>query len=140
MTISTYQIQNVLRVYGKQLSQGKISKKHLRLTEAPQDKIDISTGRKRTAIIKKIASDIVDKIARHGPSNDMEAGTLKELEDEYGSNLSVDKDETSNNLIFKVVDKENNETIEVISSEDSDFLKQRLEEIAKSRIDENMFS
>ncbi len=140
MTISTYQIQNVLRVYGKQLRQGKTLKQHLPSTEGTKDKIDISADGKRTAIIKKLASEIVDKIAHSGPSNDIEAGALKALEEEYGSNLRVDRDEATNKFIFKVIDKQNNETIEIVSSEDSDFLKQRLEEIAKSRIDDNMFS
>ena len=140
MTISTYQIQNVLRVYGKQLRQGKTLKRQLPLTESPQDKIDISTDGKRSAIIKKLASEVVDKIAHSGPSNDIEANTLKELEEEYGSNLSVARDESTNKLVFKVIDKQKNETIEIVSSEDSNFLKQRLEEIAKNKIDDNMFS
>lgn len=140
MTISTYQIQNVLRVYSKQLRQGKTLKHQLPSTEAPQDKINITTEGKRAAIIEKIASEVVDKIANSGPSNDIEAGSLKELEKEYGSNLRVDRDESTNKCVFKVIDDQNNETIEIVSPEESDFLKQRLEEIAKTKIDDNMFS
>jgi hypothetical protein len=140
MTISAYQIQNVLRVYSEQLRQGKTLKRYVPSEESPKDKIDISTEGKRTAIIKKLASEVVDKIAHCGPTNDIEAGTFKALEEEYGSKLRVDRDESTNELIFKVIDEQNNETIEIIPSEEADFLKQRLEEIAKSRIDNNMFS
>lgn len=140
MTVSAYQIQNVLRVYSEQLRQGKTLKRYVLSKESPKDKIDISTEGKRSAIIKKLASEVVDKIVHFGPTNDIEASTLKALEEEYGSKLRVDKDESTNELIFKVINKRNNETIEIIPPEEANFLKQRLEEIAKSRIDDNMFS
>ena len=140
MTISAYQIQNVLRVYSEQLRQGKTLTRYVPAEEGPKDKIDISAQGKRTAIIKKIASEVVDKISHFGPTNDIESCTLKALEEEYGSKLRVDRDDSTNELIFKVIDQKNNETIKIIPSEEADFLKQRLEEIAKSRIDKNMFS
>jgi uncharacterized FlaG/YvyC family protein len=140
MTVSAYQIQNVLRVYSEQLRQGKTLKRYVPSKENPKDKIDISTVGKRTSIIKKLASEVVDKIAYCGPTNDVEASTLKTLEEEYGSKLKIDRDVSTNELVFKVIDNQNNETIEIIPPEEAIFLKQRLEEIAKSRIDNNMFS
>lgn len=138
MTISTFHVQDVLRIYSRQLSQGKALKRDIDQSRFGDDRISISAEAKRTAIIRKIASEVVDRIAINGPSNDVEADTLKELEDEYGSTLSVDKDVDSDALVFKVVNKQK-ETLEIVPAEEADFLRQRLEEIAKTKIGENMF-
>jgi len=135
MVISLYQVNNVLRVYGEQLRQNRIS--NLKNGEARSpDRISISAEAKRKTIVDKITSDIVDKITQYGPHNDVEKEVFKRLENEYGSNLAIIRKSPAD-LIFKVID-ENGETINSLSIEDSEFLRYKLEEITKETINKNM--
>ena len=136
MVISAYQVNNVLRVYGDQLRQNKISNKPKNSTSRSPDKIDISVEAKRKAVVDKIASDIVGKITNYGPTDNVEKEVFKKLEAEYGAHLALTI-ESPSELIFKVVD-ENGETINSLSIEDSEFLRYKLEEITKETVRENM--
>jgi hypothetical protein len=68
----------------------------------------------------------------------MEQEVFKQLEDEYGNGLSVEKG--GSELVFKVIDKEKGEVTKTLSIEDSKFLKDRLEEITKSKVDDKMIT
>lgn len=136
MVISTYQVNNVLRVYGDQLRHNRLSSEEKRGDTCSPDKINISSEAKRKAIIDKIASDIVDKITRYGPHENVEKDVFKQLEDEYGAHLAVSKN-TPTDLIFKVIDG-NGETMNSLSIEDSQFLRYKLEEITRDIVDKNM--
>ena len=137
MTISTYQIHNVLRAYGKQLSQSR-RLPHNKDVAKPKraDRISISTQARRKAVIDKVTSDIINRIIHEGPYDDVEQELFKQLEDEYGTSLSVKKEDSE--LVFKVIDKEKGEVTKTLSIEDSKFLKDRLKEITKSKVNDQM--
>lgn len=136
MVISAYQVNNVLRVYGDQLRQSRLSNRPKDTGTQPHDKISISTGARRKTIIDQITSNIVEKITEHGPHDNVEKEVFEKLENEYGGNLTV-SGENPNELIFKEID-ENGETIKSLSIEDSKFLANQLIEITKETIDNNM--
>jgi hypothetical protein len=136
MVISTYQVNNVLRVYGEQLRQNKLSDKQKDGEARSPDKIDISSEAKRKAIVDKIASDIVDRITQFGPHENVEKEVFKKLEDDYGAHLTV-AGNGSTDLIFKVID-EDGETMNSLSLEDSKFLRYKLEEITRDTVNRNM--
>ncbi len=136
MSISAYQVNNVLRVYGDQLRQTKISSNPKSSDTRSPDKIDISAEAKRKAIVDKVASDIVDKITHYGPHDGVEKEVFQKLEDEYGGHLTITR-EGPNELIFKEID-ENGETINSLSIADSEFLWYKLEKITKETVRENM--
>ena len=63
MYIHTYQIQNVLNEYRKQLSRGPSSAADMRSQAAkPKDRINISDNGQRQSIIEQVSKDIVDRI------------------------------------------------------------------------------
>jgi hypothetical protein len=126
----------VLRVYGDQLRHNRLSSKEKSGDTCSPDKINISSEAKRKAIIDKIASDIVDKITRYGPHENVEKDVFKQLEDEYGEHLAISRN-TPTDLIFKVIDG-NGETMNSLSIEDSKFLRYKLEEITRDIVDKNM--
>ena len=136
MVISTYQVNNVLRVYGEQLRQNRLSGKEKDGDARSPDKIDISSEAKRKAIVDKIASDIVDRITQFGPHENVEKEVFKKLEDDYGAHLTV-AGNGSTDLIFKVID-EDGETMNSLSLEDSQFLRYKLEEITRDTVNRNM--
>ena len=136
MVISTYQVNNVLRVYGEQLRQNRLSGKEKDGDVRSPDKIDISSEAKRKAIVDKIASDIVNRITQFGPHENVEKEVFKKLEDDYGAHLAV-SGKGSAHLIFKVID-ENGETMNSLTIEDSKFLRYKLEEITRDTVNKNM--
>ena len=136
MVISAYQVNNVLRVYGDQLRQNRVSNRPKGSETLLPDRINISAMAKRKAIIDRIASEIVDRISEHGPHNDVEKEVFEKLENEYGVHLAVGE-EASNDIVFKVID-ESGETKNSLSIEDSKFLRYKLEEITKETVDKNM--
>ena len=136
MVISTYQVNNVLRVYGEQLRQNRLSDNEKSGDARSPDKIDISSEAKRKAIVDKIASDIVDRITQFGPHENVEKEVFKRLEDDYGANLAV-AGNGSTDLIFKVID-EDGETMNSLSLEDSKFLRYKLQEITRDTVNRNM--
>ena len=136
MVISAYQINNVLRVYGDQLRQGRMSARPKSVDQRSPDTINISATARRKSIIDKIADNIVDRISRYGPNDDIEKEVFQKLENQFGSQLSVNP-ENSAELIFKEID-DNGETVRSLSIDDSNFLSQKLKEITKETLDQNM--
>lgn len=137
MVISSYQVNNVLRVYGDQLRQGKASKRMAESQHPAPDRIDISGGAKRKVLVDRIASKIVDRILNEGPHDEVEKQVFKKLQDEYGAPLSVSPEETSG-FFFKVID-EKGEALHSLSTEDSSLLTQKLKEITTETVDKNLF-
>ncbi|MBW1741197.1 MAG: hypothetical protein JRJ42_08710 [Deltaproteobacteria bacterium] len=139
MTISTYQIHNVLRAYGKQLSQTRRLSGNKKVPEPNRaDRINISSEARRKAVIDKVTSDIINKIIHDGPRDDMTREVFEQLEDEYGNKLSVKEEDTE--MVFKVIDKEKGEVTKTLSIEDSKLLKDRLEEITKDKVSNHMIA
>ena len=136
MLITAYQVNNVLRVYGDQLRQGKIVGRSKDGDAQLSDKISISAKARRKTIIDNITSNIVNKIMQFGPSGKVEKEVFEKLENEYGAQLTVSTD-NPNGLIFKKID-DTGETVNSLSIEDSSFLTNKLKEITKETIDKNM--
>jgi hypothetical protein len=134
MHITTYHIHNVLKAYGKQLSLSRRAGANVASNRT--DSITISSEARRKAVIDKVAEDVVERIMRFGPRGAMEQDVFKELEGEYGNNLALAGD--SAELVFKVIDKENGEEMKTLSIEDSRFLKRRLEQITRDKVNDNM--
>lgn len=137
MVISSYQVNNVLRVYGDQLRQGKTSKWTGESPHSAPDRIDISGGAKRKILVERIASQIVARILSDGPRGEVEKQVFKKLQDEYGAPLSVSPKEVEG-FVFKVID-EKGEALHSLSMEDSSLLTQKLKEITTETVDKNMF-
>jgi hypothetical protein len=136
MFITTYLINNVLRVYGDLLCKGRVAVRQKNTDDGLSDKISISTKARRKTIVDNIAANIVNKITRYGPHDNVEKEVFEKLENEYGGHLAI-SGEDSDGLIFKEID-ENGETINSLSIEDSNLLTKKLMEITEEAIDKNM--
>ncbi len=90
MQIPSYQIQNVLKVYSRQLTQGKIlsrSNKFGSDIKTSADSVTISSEGKRQAIIDKVATSIVDRIITEGPKEKSEEIITSQIEKEIGKKI-----------------------------------------------------
>lgn len=128
MVISSYHVNNVLRVYGDQLRQDNNTGGSKDSGKSSPDRINISDRAKRGVIVNKIAADIIEKITNFGPKENLEEVT-KNLEEEYGVQLDLTR-KGPNDLLFMNID-ENGETLNILSIENSEFLRYKLEEIDK---------
>jgi hypothetical protein len=137
MQVPSHQIHNVLKVYSKHLSQARAMERRKVLSDKPdEDKISLSAGGKRKAIIEKVAADIVDRITRSGPQDKVDQEIVEKLEGELGQPL--DFNQQSNNLVFNVIGKDNEKTTATLQVDDPEHFMKRLEALAKEAVDKNM--
>lgn len=139
MQIPSYQIQNVLKVYSRQLSQGKILSRKLGTADkVSADSVTISSKGKRQAIIEKVATNIVDRIITEGPKERNEEQITEQIEKELGKKLDFTKGK--NQFTYTSVDDNNSKSIQTLSVEDSIFVVKRMTELARQFADKNMES
>ena len=142
MQIPSYQIQNVLKVYSRQFSQGKLlgKNKFSDANKVSADSVSISSEGKRQAIIDKVASNIVDKIITEGPNENEkdEAHITNQIEKELGKKIDFTKGR--NQFTYTSVDENNNKVVQTLSVEDSKFIVERMTELARQVADSNMES
>jgi hypothetical protein len=140
MQIPSYQIQNVLKVYSRQLSQGKLLNKNKFGTanRVSADSVNISSEGKRQAIIDKVASNIVDRIIGEGPKEKNEEQITEQIEKELGKKIDFTKGK--NQFTYTTVDENNNKVVKTLSVEDSRFVVERMTELARQVADTNMES
>jgi len=140
MQIPSYQIQNVLKVYSRQLSQGKIQGKNkfANANEISSDSVSISPEGKRQAIIDKVASNIVERIITECPKETTQVKITGQIKKKVGRNINFTKEK--NQFTYTKIDENNQKTIHTLSVEDSKFIVQRMAELARKITDSNMGS
>ncbi|MFH2090850.1 MAG: DVU0524 family FlgM-associated protein [Pseudomonadota bacterium] len=138
MQIPSYQIQNVLKVYSRQLSQGKILSRNKfgSADKISADSVSISSEGKRKAIIDKVAANIVDRIITEGPKEKTEEIITSQIEQELGKKINFNKDK--NQFTYTVIDENNEKVTHTLSVEDSKFVVKRMTELARQVADNNM--
>ena len=137
MQIPSHQVHNILKVYGKQLSQGRILERNKSLnTLGTTDKINLSAIGKRQAIIDKVAADIVDRISQSGPQDKVDQEIVNKLEDELGQPIEFKGKNSA--FVFNVINQDNEKTTSKFEADDPKYLMRRLEDLAKEAVDRNM--
>lgn len=138
MQIPSYQIQNVLKVYSRQLSQGKMLSRNKfgQANKVSADSVTLSSEGKRKAIIDKVAANIVDKIITEGPKEKNEEKITSQIEQELGKKINFSKDK--NQFTYTVIDENNEKVTNTLSVEDSKFIVKRMTELAREVADSNM--
>jgi len=138
MQIPSYQIQNVLKVYSRQLSQGKIMSRNKfgNADTNSADSVTLSSEGKRQAIIDKVAANIVDRIITEGPKEKNEEIITSQIEQELGKKINFTRDR--NQFTYTVIDENNQKSTRTLSVEDSKFIVERMTELARQVADSNM--
>lgn len=137
MQIPNHQVHKVLQVYSKHLSQAKAVKRREALSSQPdEEKISISAGGKRRAIIEKVAADIVERITQSGPQDKVDQEIVDKLENELGQSIDFGKNDKS--LAFNVIGKDDEKTTETFQLDSPEYFMKRLEALAKEAVDKNM--
>lgn len=142
MHIPSYQINNVIKVYSKQISQNRIAEKQKSLgveQSLSSDSISISEEGKRQTIIDKVSADILERITTYGPKDDADRDIVDKLNQELkGKFQGYNKKE--NQFVFNFIGENNEKVTSTLSVEDSKIVSRRLEQLVKETIDKNMES
>lgn len=144
MTITSFQVQNILRTYAKQLSRGqRLARRRMTSEAQPADQVNISIEARRKQVIEKITAEIVSNIGYRVPGlgggpGGLEDSALKRLSLEYGRSLDIGQDEDSGILRFMVRDADSGEVTQVLGQDESAELQDRLYVITQQIVDENM--
>jgi hypothetical protein len=144
MTITSFQVQNILRTYAKQLSRGQRLARVRAASEPPAgDQVNISIGARRRQVIEKITAEIVANIGLRLPGREsglanVEEMALDQLSREYGQTLDIGQDEASGQLRFLVKDQPQGEVVKELDAKESARLQDRLYAITQDIIDQNM--
>jgi len=137
MLVSSYQIHNVLNVYSKQLSQDRNApKSEAGRQKQLSDQIQLSTEGKRRATIEKVANDILSKISDFSANGQIknDAQPLPAEKEEIASE-SGNKKETA--FVFNVIDDLNQKTTTALSVKDTQFLINRVEQLAREAVEKD---
>ncbi len=138
MYIQNYQMHNVLNVYTKKLGQNKASERQKTdYSQSPADQVSMSAGGKRQMVIDKVASAIVERITRFGPQNAADQEIVERLQNEMKEKEESIKEENIE-FVYNVIDDNNKKSMSSLSIENSDFMTNRLEELARETVDKNM--
>ncbi len=137
MQIPNHQINNVLKVYSKQLGQTRALERRKALSQqGGEDKINLSAIGKRQTIIEKVAADIVARITQSGPQDQVDHEIVDKLESELGQSIKFN--EQGNDFVFNVIDNDNEKTTATFQANDLGHFTKRLEQLAKEAVDKNM--
>ncbi len=130
MHIPSYQIQNVLKVYSRQVSQGKILARNKNDSKTSfTDSVSLSMEGKRRSIIDRVTNDIVDKIITEGASQSPPLeNEVPDLPITYkqARGAAYLKNSTTpqvpREFTYTAIDKENNKTSQTLSMMDPQFI------------------
>jgi hypothetical protein len=131
MHVPSYQINNVLKVYSKQVSQNKAlnRQKDLGLDNAPtHDKISLSTEGKRKAVIDKVASDIINRLTTTDSSGTKETEVAAQVRQEKGQDPEVDR-KKNGRFVYNYIGEDNEKTTSTLSVGDGGMQGQRIKSL-----------
>ncbi|MFH0811078.1 MAG: DVU0524 family FlgM-associated protein [Pseudomonadota bacterium] len=142
MSITTYQVQNVLRTYGRQLNRrDTLSRVAEDLRgEGREEYGTVSAEAKRQEVISRITRELVSRIAqqqsgagRGRGGEDEEA--LQKLSSEYGSSLRFSIEDGVER--FYTVDEQAGRLVALPKAE-SEALRRKLYELTRNLVEQNM--
>jgi hypothetical protein len=138
MVITSYHIQNVLRTYSQQISEGSRLARSRKSERAEQnDFVKISSEARKRHMVDTISQEMLNHLAQTSERNGTAQEILNRLSQEYGKPLEVDLKENEN-LVFKVMDQAGKEVVDTLSPMDSEQLKNRLMDITKTIVSNNL--
>lgn len=142
MHIPSYQVNNVIKIYSRQISQNRVAERQKSMggvDTAPVDKINISQEGKRQTIINKVSEEILERITKYGPRDETEQEIVDRLNSEMKQKAGINHKKDSR-FVFNFIGENNQKVTNTLSVEDSKLVSKRLEELVKETVDKNMES
>ena len=138
MVITSYHIQNILRTYSQQLSEGSRLARTRKMEGVDRnDFVKISTEARKRYMIEKISQEMVQNLGSGLERNNTAEEILNRLSREYGQPLDVDL-KADQGLVFKIRGRDDGQVPESLSPAASEQLKTRLMDITKAVVSDNL--
>ena len=138
MVITSYHIRNVLRTYSQHISEGSRLARSRKSEKAElNDFAKISNEARKRYLVDTINQEMLNHLTQTSERNGTAQEILNRLSHEYGKPLEIDLKEDES-LVFKVMDQAGKEVVDTLSPMDSEQLKNRLMDIIKTIVSDNL--
>jgi hypothetical protein len=137
MTITNFDVQQVLRTYHRQLAEKtRLSREKVYRKILQQDSITISPESRRRLLTDRITQEITNQFLGGSERNETMDAIIGRLSQDYGKPLDVSTD--GQNLVFKVVSNGNGQGGENLSPAENEQLNKKLIDITKAIVYDNL--
>lgn len=138
MTVTNFNVQQILRTYHRQLSEKtRLSREKIYRKFFQQDAVTISQESKKKLLTDRITQEIMNQFPNGSEPDGTMKAVIKQLSQEYGKPLDVSADD-GQNLVFKVLNKENGQSEGSLSPAENEQLMKRFIDIIKSNVYDNL--
>jgi predicted HAD superfamily phosphohydrolase len=137
MTITNFDVQQVLRTYHRQLAEKtRLSREKVYRKILQQDSITISPESRRRLLTDRITQEITNQFLGGSERNETMDAIIGRLSQDYGKPLDVSTD--GQNLVFKVVSQGTGQGAENLSPAENEQLNKRFIDITKAIVYDNL--
>jgi hypothetical protein len=134
MNIQNYQIHNVLNVYRRTLAQSDGRGSGHSVVQASGVGAEGLLGReKNPSIMDKVAADVIRKVTSIDPVSDFEREVVRQVSRDERNRAHFNKDKE---FVFNTIDGDSGKATRSIAIDSSRMLMRRLDELAKSAMDQ----
>jgi hypothetical protein len=131
-------MHNVLSVYSQRLDTKRQKPAANGAGQStPGERIQISAGAKRQAVIDKVVAGVVERITRFGPRDEIDRQIVDQLQSELQKRTALHPDK-ARQFIFNVIDGNREKSASALSADDASFLLKRFGELAREAVDRTM--
>lgn len=137
MQIPLYNAQNIIKVYSKQIYQGKIlDKTNFYTQKNSKDNVTLSNNGKRQIIIETVAQNMVAQIITQGPQTKEQKEIILQIEKEFGKKINYSKNK--NQLTYTQIDETGKQIINTLSTKEAESILNKMSELAEKIAENNM--
>jgi predicted HAD superfamily phosphohydrolase len=137
MTITNFDVQQVLRTYNRQLAEKtRLSREKVYRKTLQQDSITISQESKKRLLTDRITQEITNQFLSGSERNGTMDAIMSQLSEDYGEPLDVTTD--GQNLVFKVVSQGNGQEAQNLSPAENEQLNKKFIDITKAIVYTNL--
>jgi hypothetical protein len=140
MTITHFQVQNIIKAYRVQSAvRSRNTRDKTVKNVIPKDEVILSSESKKNLLADKITQGVMQQFQRGTDHSQVVQQALQQLSQEYGKPLALDvQGENGATISFKVVVSDKPEEIQPLPSGESQKLGQRLFDITKTMVYDNL--
>lgn len=138
MTITNFDVQQVLRTYHRQLAEKtRLSREKVYRKTLQRDSVTISQESKKRLLTDRITQEITNQFLSGSERNETMEAIMSRLSQEYGKPLDVSTDD-GQHLVFKVLSKGNGQEAGNLSPAENEELNKKFIDITKAIIYNNL--
>ena len=137
MTITNFDVQQVLRTYHRQLAEKtRLSREKVYRKILQQDSITISQESRKRLLTDRITQEIKNQFLGGSERNETMEAIIGRLSQDYGKPLDVSTD--GQNLVFKVLNEGSGQEEGNLSPAENEQLNKRFLDITKTIVYDNL--